>query len=210
MGATVLGVLLDENDVSILRMAFDVKEKKPTNYLTPKKVEGKDAALEKLMKNDMILKTIVRKNPRYSISSKGAAAYGLLPEEMKKVTGTKKKSSSKKDDIIELKLKIEAIDQKLDKILSILSSAPTNSGNGSTMNADLFEKSLIDEYNKLKMREFLSDGKVWHEQLKRIMMERYNYRDYEYDEMLQHLKQNKIGMISLSQGKDKTWIEIRT
>lgn len=210
MQVVVLGVQLDENDVSVLKKAFVVKDQ-ATNYLTPKKVEGKDAALNKLVKNELILKTIVRKKERYSISDKGKEAYGLLPKDMINLISTKKSKVSKIDEIAELKATIEEMNYKLDKILSLLYGVQSiaGNGNGSYDKSEAFEQSLVYEYNTLNAREFLSDGKVWHEQLKRIMMERHQYRDYEYDELLQQLKQKKLGMISLSQGKDKTWIEIR-
>ncbi len=205
MQATILGVQLDENDARLLKMVFDAKDKK-ISYLTPKKVEGYDAALEKLLKNGLIVKTTSGKFQRYSISGSGIEAYGLLPGEM---VGEKKSKASKKDDISELKAMAGEMNKKLDSIIALLRGAQPDNGQGLSGRAEAFERSLVLEYNTLKSREFLSDGKVWHEQLKRIMMERHRYQDYEYDELLQQLKQQKLGMISLSQGKDKTWIEIR-
>jgi hypothetical protein len=211
MQATVLGVQLDENDASVLKMALDVKDKK-INYLTPKKVEGKDGILYKLMKNDLILKAIAKGgHARYSISDKGVKAYDLLPPEMIKLCSPKKSKTLKKDGMLELKASVDEMNKKLDKILLFLTSsqASTGKGNGSSEKHKAFESQLVDEYKKLRVREFLSDGKVWHDQLKHIIMDRYSYKDYEYDELLQHLKETNIGMVSISQGKDKTWIEIR-
>ncbi|AFC99971.1 hypothetical protein Mtc_1218 [Methanocella conradii HZ254] len=207
MEATILGVQLDDNDACVLKMAFDVRDKKP-NYLTASKVKGKEASLEKLIKSGFIVKSIARKTSHYSISEKGIVAYNMLPKEMVSVAGAKK-GKGKKDELAELKATVEEMNKKLDRILSLLGGAMPAEERKSMDRADAFEKQLIEEYKKLRAREFLSDGKVWHDQLKRIMMERYQYKDYEYDELLQQLKQEKLGMISLSQGKDKTWIEIR-
>lgn len=206
MEATILGVQLDDNDAYVLKMAFDIKDKKP-NYLTTSKVKGKEASLEKLIKSGFIVKSIARKTSHYSISEKGIAAYNMLPEEMVSAAGAKK-GKGKKDELAELKAIAEEMNKKLDRILSLLGGAMPAEERKS-MSSRVFEKQLIEEYKKLRAREFLSDGKVWHDQLKRIMMERYQYKDYEYDELLQQLKQERLGMISLSQGKDKTWIEIR-
>ncbi|WP_174591243.1 hypothetical protein [Methanocella conradii] len=208
MEATILGVQLDDNDAYVLKMAFDIKDKKP-NYFTASKVKGKEASLEKLIKSGFIVKSIARKTSHYSISEKGVAAYGMLPKEMISAAGAKKSKATKKDEIAELKATVEEMNKKLDRILSLLGGAMPAEERKSMDRADAFEKQLIEEYKKLRAREFLSDGKVWHDQLKRIMMERYQYKDYEYDELLQQLKQERLGMISLSQGKDKTWIEIR-
>lgn len=207
MQATVLGILVDENDAAVLRMAYDVKDK-PKNYLTAKKVEGTDAILEKLIKNSLIQKSIIKKYVRYSISSKGIEVYSLIPEEMKKTA--KKTKPAKSDEIAGLKVTLDSLDQKLDMIISLLQNG-TRAGNGSRQanEVDLFKTRLVDEYRTLRAREFLSDGKVWHDQLKHIIMDRYGYKDYEYDELLQRLKETNLGIVSMSQGKDKTWIEIR-
>ena len=207
MEATILGVQLDDNDAYVLKMAFDIKDKKP-NYFTASKVKGKEASLEKLIKSGFIVKAIARKTCHYSISDKGVEAYNMLPKEMVNVAGAKK-GKGKKDELAELKATVEEMNKKLDRILSLLGTAMPAEEKKQADRLDAFEKQLIEEYKKLRAREFLSDGKVWHDQLKRIMMERYQYKDYEYDELLQQLKQEKLGLISLSQGKDKTWIEIR-
>jgi hypothetical protein len=208
MEATILGVQLDNNDAYVLKMAFNIKGKTP-NYFTASKVKGKEASLEKLIKSGFIVKAIARKTCHYSISDKGVEAYNMLPKEMVSVAGAKKVKTTKKDEIAELKATVEEMNKKLDRILSLLGAAMPAEEKKQADRLDAFERQLIEEYKKLRAREFLSDGKVWHDQLKRIMMERYQYKDYEYDELLQQLKQKKLGMISLSQGKDKTWIEIR-
>ena len=207
MEATILGVQLDDNDAYVLKIAFNMKGKTP-NYFTASKVKGKEASLEKLIKNGFIVKAIARKTCHYSISENGIAAYNMLPKEMVSAVGAKK-GKGKKDELAELKATVEEMNKKLDRILSLLGTAMPAEEKKQADRLDAFERQLIEEYKKLRAREFLSDGKVWHDQLKRIMMERYQYKDYEYDELLQQLKQKKLGMISLSQGKDKTWIEIR-
>ncbi len=224
MQAVVLGIQLDENEASVLKLVFNIKDKK-LNYLTPGKVKEKDAILDKLIKNGLIEKTIEKNIAHYSISNKGIEAYDLLSKDMVIAKGTNTPKAPKKDELAKLKASIaelkdsftelkasnDELNKKLEKIYSTLPGilSATKSGNGSSDKSIAFEQSLVYEYNTLKAREFLSDGKVWHEQLKRIMIERHQYRDYEYDELLQQIKQKKLGMISLSQGKDKTWIEIR-
>lgn len=217
MQAIVLGVVIDESDAVVLKKLIDVnnKEKK---FLTKTNLKNLEPQLNKLITSGFVKVEIVKKSAHYLISGKGLEAFNNLPQEQKEAASKKKNSSPKSksnEEIVALNRRIDAIDKKIDQILNILINSQINQGNGKNVvsnNGDKlepFKKSLVDEYKKLVSREFLSDGKVWHDQLKHIVMDRHGYKDYEYDELLQRLKETNIGMVSISQGKDKTWIEIR-
>ncbi len=217
MQAIVLGVIIDESDALVLKKLIDAnnKEKK---FLTKISLKNPESQLRKLITSGFVKEEIVKKSVHYLITRTGQEAFNNLPLELKEVASKKKSTPAKSktnEEIAALNCRIDTIDKKIDQILNILTNSQVNSGssNGSVpengSKADHFEKTLIDEYKKLKIREFLSDGKVWQEQLKSIMIDRHGYKNYEYEELLQKLKQTKIGMISISQGKDKTWIEIR-
>jgi hypothetical protein len=218
MQAIVLGVVIDESDAVVLKKLIDAtnKEKK---FLTKTNLKNPESQLRKLITCGFVKEEIVKRSVHYLISGTGLEAFNNLPLELKELASKKKSSVAKSknnEEIAALNRRIDTIDKKIDQILNILTSSQINLGidngrvpeNGNK--ADHFEKALVDEYKNLRSREFLSDGKVWQEQLKTIMIDRHGYKNYEYEELLQGLKQTKIGMISISQGKDKTWIEIRT
>jgi hypothetical protein len=215
MPAIVLGVVIDESDAIVLKKLIDAnnKEKK---FLTKTNLKNLEIQLDKLIASGFVKKETVKKSPHYLISERGLEAFNDLPHELKEAAGKKKAPAAKSknsEEIAAINGRIDAIDKKIDQILNILINLNQGNGKNAVSNnsdkLDSFKKSLVEEYKKLVSREFLSDGKVWHDQLKHIVMDRYSYKDYEYDELLQRLKETNIGMVSISQGKDKTWIEIR-
>lgn len=213
MSAVIGGVEITNDIIKVLNKLNEANDDKP---LTKGKLKNLEVPLAELVQRGFVTVTKERRTDHYKLNDSGKAFFNSIPEELLKPKRSKSSSGALKvtgEDVAYLRSRLDILDQKVDRILAILSQPQAKPGDvrsdPADMKADAFERQLIDEYKKLRSREFLSDGKVWHEQLKKILIERYNYKDYEYDELLYGLKRSRIGMITLSQGKDKTWIEIK-
>lgn len=73
-----------------------------------------------------------------------------------------------------------------------------------------FEQALKTEYARLNALNFLPDGKVDYAALCARLTARQGFSQMDIDDSIQELKESKLGMISMSRGHEKTWIEIRS
>lgn len=207
MGSDALNLTKDE--VKILKALHEKKSE-----LIKKDIgSSKKEAYESLIKGGLIQTVVSGKSTKYKITAKGVQYFesnkdGLLALLVAKKTTV---SSTKKDNSETILIRLDTIENKLDRLMELIQKTPSSAAKPLDVNDGLktFEIALKEEYKKLKERDFLGDGSVWHQELKRIVMGKYGYQDYQFDEMLQTLKKQKLGMISMSQGKEKTWIEIK-
>ncbi|MCD1293539.1 hypothetical protein CUJ83_00825 [Methanocella sp. CWC-04] len=205
-------------EISILNKIFDNKDDVNGIKKSGLTIKNKDKHLKKLLDLGLISESKEGRATFYKITENGKEYYTnnrneLLTKLSSRASKAPKPKKAAGNDLILQRLDI--IEKKLDELFAILNTSPGRTIEVKSIpnkpNSDLmmFEAALKEEYKKLKERDFLGDGSVWHQELKKIIMERYRYQDYEYDEMLQSLIRSKIGMIVLSQGREKTWIEIK-